>query len=78
MINRAIEQTKVALLPQTRRKPQRGAPAYGGAGAPRAGMRPGSGMPAHRDKHGLVYTYAVSSPEGPLFRAPVRTPREDL
>jgi len=27
---------------------------------------------------GLTHTYAVASPEGPLFRASVRTPREDL
>jgi hypothetical protein len=27
---------------------------------------------------GLTHTYAVASPEGPLLRAPVRTPREDL
>ncbi len=48
-----------------------------GAGAPRAGMRPGSGMPAHRDKRGLVRTYAVTSPKGPLFRAPVRYTSHD-
>jgi len=35
-------------------------------------------MPSHWDKRGLVHTYAVASPKGPLFRAPVRTPREDL
>ena len=46
--------------------------------APRAGMRPGSGMPSHWDKRGLAHTYAVASTKGPLFRAPVRTPREDL
>ncbi len=27
---------------------------------------------------GLTHTYAVASPKGPLLRAPVRTPREDL
>jgi hypothetical protein len=46
--------------------------------APRAGMRPGSGMPSHWDKRGLAHTYAVASQKGPLFRAPLRTPREDL
>jgi hypothetical protein len=29
-------------------------------------------------KCGLAHTYAVASPKGPLLRAPVRTPREDL
>ncbi len=169
MINRAFVSTKVALSPQTKRKPQRGAPAYDGAGfgearsrgpaergcapdpvrvapvregahkaaidireagriasapasepsangsqphsvaerkrtatkpnlcalpgsdphgtwgpssavqcAPRAGMRPGSGMHSHWEKRGLAHTYVLASPKGPLFRAPVRTPREDL
>jgi hypothetical protein len=45
---------------------------------PRAGVRPGSGMPAHEEKRGLAHTYAVASPKGPLLRAPVRAPREDL
>jgi hypothetical protein len=29
-------------------------------------------------KCGLAHTYAVASPTGPLLRAPVRAPREDL
>src|SRR6185503_14506982 len=62
---------------QTRREPQPGAPAYGGAGAPLAGMRPGSGMQAHRLYRVLVHTYAVASPKGPLLHASVRTPGED-
>src|SRR6185436_10732774 len=49
---------------QARREPQPGTPAYGGAGAPLAGMRPGSGMQAHQLDRVLVRTYAVASPKG--------------
>ena len=42
------------------------ATAYGGAGAPLAGMRPGSGMLAHRHNRGRLRTYTVASPMGPL------------
>jgi hypothetical protein len=56
---------------------QPGAPAHGGAGARLAGMRPGSGMQAHRHNRVLVHTYAVASPKGPLLCASVRTPGED-
>ena len=48
------------------------ATADGGAGAPLAGMRPGSGMPAHRHDCGRMRAYTVASPMGPLLRAPVR------
>src|SRR6476469_874721 len=62
---------------QARREPERGAPAYGGAGAPLMGMRPGSGMPAYQIKRVLMRPSTVASPKGPLLRAAVRTPRED-
>ena len=35
-------------------------------------------LPSHWKKRGLAHTYAVASPKGPLFRTPVRTPREVL
>jgi len=46
---------------------------------PRArGCDPVAGCLRTGTKRGLAHTYAVASPKGPLFRAPVRTPREDL
>ena len=52
MIEHACESAKAALSPQTRRKPQRSAPAYGGAGVPRSG--------AHTSR-GSVTKYEVNS-----------------
>ncbi len=46
---------------------------------PRArGCDPVAGCLRTGKKRGLARTYAVASPKGPLFRAPVRTPGEDL
>jgi len=78
MINSAFERTNVALLLQTRRNNSEVRPRTAEQGFGAAWMRPGSGMPSHWDKRGLAHTYAVASPKGPLLRAPVRTPREDL
>src|SRR3954468_13121277 len=62
---------------QARREPQPGAPAEGGAGAPLVGMRPGSGMQAHRDTPRSYAHLRGRIPKGSLLRALVRTPGED-
>ena len=41
------------------------------------GCDPGAGCKRTVNQRVLTRTYAVASPEGPLLRAPVRTPRED-
>ena len=42
------------------------------------GCDPEAGCNRTGKNAGFARTYAVTSPKGPLFRAPVRTPREDL
>src|SRR4051794_34862328 len=41
------------------------------------GCDPGAGCKRAVSQRVLTRTYAVASPEGPLLRAPVRTPRDD-